>query len=305
LTITPKTQEEYDSIYADEKAITLTITAILRVNEDATSDFYETGIVYTQKLSDRLRETETEGALVSLLYSSDIVMLNNGSYPTVASKNGTESFDFGTSVLRTNETWDNVERLLGADGMPRSISFYARDFEAKTEIIEILSAYNEGLNEEDQIRFSDTTSLITSSMGTVVDAISTVLIVFAAISLVVSSIMIGIITYVSVVERTREIGVLRALGARKKDISNVFIAETFIIGLMAGIFGVSVSYLLTFVINLIVTRLFPVLSNLAQLSFLTHALPLVIISFLLTMLAGIIPARIAAKKDPVIALRTE
>ncbi|HRX14394.1 MAG TPA: ATP-binding cassette domain-containing protein [Eubacteriales bacterium] len=305
LTLTPKTQEEYASIYSSENAITLTITAILRVNEDATSDFYETGIVYTQDLSNKLRETESEGSLVSLLESSDIIVINNGTYPTVASKDGTEIFNFGTTVVRTNESWDNVEKLLGADNMPRSISFYARDFEAKTEIINILTAYNEGLAEEDQIRFSDTTSLITSSMGTVVDAISTVLIVFAAISLVVSSIMIGIITYVSVVERTREIGVLRALGARKKDISNVFIAETFVIGLMAGMMGVIVSYLLTFVINLIVARLFPLLSNLAQLSFLYHALPLVIISFILTMIAGIIPARIAAKKDPVIALRTE
>ena len=143
-----------------------------------------------------------------------------------------------------------------------------------------------------------------SAMNSIGDGVKIVLVAFTAISLVVSSIMIGIITYVSVVERTKEIGVLRSLGARKKDISRIFNAETFLIGLFAGLIGVGISYLLTIPINLIIGQFIENAGAIAALK-ITDALILVAVSFILTLIAGVIPARIAAKKDPVVALRTE
>ena len=146
--------------------------------------------------------------------------------------------------------------------------------------------------------------MLFSALNSIVDAVKIVLVAFTSISLVVSSIMIGIITYVSVVERTKEIGVLRSLGARKKDISRIFNAETFLIGLLAGLIGVAVSYLLTIPINLIIGHFIEGAGAIAMLK-ITDALILVVVSFALTLIAGVIPARIAANKDPVVALRTE
>ena len=157
---------------------------------------------------------------------------------------------------------------------------------------------------EAEIHYSDSTEMLFSAMNSIVEAVSIVLVVFTSISLVVSSIMIGIITYVSVVERTKEIGVLRAIGARKKDISRIFNAETFLIGLFAGLFGIIVTYLLSIPINIIVGMFLSGIGAIASLK-ITHAIILVVISFALTLIAGIVPSRIAAKKDPVVALRSE
>ena len=153
------------------------------------------------------------------------------------------------------------------------------------------------------IIYTDSSALLTNILGTLVDTISYVLIAFAAISLVVSSIMIGIITYTSVIERTKEIGVLRSVGASKGDVSNVFNAETIIIGLMSGLIGVIVSAILTVPISLILRALTGI-SGLATLTF-WPCFILVVVSVLLTFIAGLVPARIAAKKDPVAALRSE
>ena len=159
------------------------------------------------------------------------------------------------------------------------------------------------LGELDKITYSDTVGLLMGMMQTMLDVITYVLVAFTAISLIVSSVMIGIITYVSVVERIKEIGVLRSLGARKQDIRNLFNAETFIIGLAAGLFGVVVTYLLSFVINAIIFSLAGI-AGIAALPPLT-AFVMVCVSVLLTLISGLIPAQAAAKKDPVIALRTE
>ncbi len=159
------------------------------------------------------------------------------------------------------------------------------------------------LGELDKITYSDTVGLLMGMMQTMLDVITYVLVAFTAISLIVSSVMIGIITYVSVVERIKEIGVLRSLGARKQDIRNLFNAETFIIGLAAGLFGVVVTYLLSFVINAIIFSLAGI-AGIAALPPLT-AFIMVCVSVLLTLISGLIPAQAAAKKDPVIALRTE
>lgn len=185
----------------------------------------------------------------------------------------------------------------------QQISLYPINFDAKEEVKIYLDEYNEGLSDDDKIEYVDQAATITSMVGGVIDTISIVLIAFAAISLVVSSIMIAIITYISVIERTKEIGVLRALGARKKDISRVFNSENLIIGFAAGVVGIVVSLLMIIPINLIIENLSEI-ANVAKLSSI-HMISLVSISIFLAYVAGLIPARMAAKKDPVIALRTE
>jgi putative ABC transport system permease protein len=184
-----------------------------------------------------------------------------------------------------------------------TISLYPSNFENKDLVKEYLDKYNEGKTEAEKVEYVDQAATITSMVGGVIDTISIVLIAFAAISLVVSSIMISIITYISVLERTKEIGVLRALGARKKDISRVFNSENLIIGFAAGLVGIIVSILLIIPINIIIENLAD-MPNVAKLSIL-HISALILISIILAYIAGYIPARMASKKDPVVALRTE
>ena len=200
---------------------------------------------------------------------------------------------------------ENLKKLGYVDmAQPSSISLYAATFAAKDEISRIIEEYNAGVGEEEQIHYTDYVALMMSSITTIINAISYVLIAFVAISLVVSSIMIGIITYISVLERTKEIGILRSIGASKKDISRVFNAETLIVGLCAGVIGIVVTLLLCLPINAIIHSLTGIGSLNAELP-VAGAVILIIISVILTMLAGLIPSRLAAKKDPVIALRTE
>ena len=186
---------------------------------------------------------------------------------------------------------------------PSAIYLYPKDFESKGKLTDIISAYNEAAGEEDAIRYTDYVGLIMSSVTDIINAISYVLIAFVAISLVVSSIMIGIITYISVLERTKEIGILRAIGASKRDISRVFNAETLIVGFVAGGIGILVTMALVVLMNVIIKNLTGI-PNLAGLPA-QAGLILVGISMVLTLIAGLIPSRMAAKKDPVVALRTE
>ena len=200
---------------------------------------------------------------------------------------------------------DNLELLGYVDkSVPSSISIYATTFADKDAIADLITSYNESVDEERQISYTDYVALLMSSITTIINAISYVLIAFVAISLVVSSIMIGIITYISVLERTKEIGILRAIGASKMDISRVFNAETLIVGFTSGIIGIGLTLLLTIPINLIVHSLTGIQSLNAALPA-AGAIILVLISMLLTFIAGLIPSGIAAKKDPVVALRTE
>ena len=208
-------------------------------------------------------------------------------------------------VYASGSLKDTLKKLGYVDlDNPSVINIYASSFEAKDNIAEAIEHYNETVAEEDQISYTDVVALLMSSITTIINVISYVLIAFVAISLVVSSIMIGIITYISVLERTKEIGILRAIGASKRDISRVFNAETFIIGLTAGVIGIGITLLLNIPINIIV-------HNLTGIMALNSSLPpvggavLVGISVLLTYIAGLIPSGLAAKKDPVEALRTE
>lgn len=187
---------------------------------------------------------------------------------------------------------------------PSSISLYADSFEDKDAIAECIEHYNEGAEETDQITYTDYVALLTGSITTIVDVISYVLIAFVAVSLIVSSIMIGIITHISVLERTKEIGILRAMGASRRNISQVFNAETIIIGLFAGVLGVGVTMLLTIPINSLLQNLLGGAALSAALP-VSAALLLILLSMAITVIAGLIPARSAAKKDPVKALRTE
>lgn len=194
---------------------------------------------------------------------------------------------------------------LNANDKVSSISIYTDTFESKEQVLAHLDNWNDihKTEEEKQIRYTDTVGMMMSMMQTMLDAITYVLVAFTSISLVVSSVMIGIITYVSVVERVKEIGVLRSLGARKRDIKNLFNAETFIIGLTSGVLGVGITYLLSIGINALLGSLTGI-TTLASLP-IGSAVTMVIISIALTLISGLIPARAAARKDPVVALRTE
>ena len=190
---------------------------------------------------------------------------------------------------------------------PTSISFYFKDFESKERFLDFLDGYNDKMEKEDDekvIKYTDLTGILMSSVKTIVDSVSYVLIAFVSISLVVSSIMIGIITYISVLERTKEIGVLRAIGASKKNISSIFNAETFIVGLCAGLLGIGVTASLVPLINYIIHSLTGNMDINAVLP-IRAAIILVILSIILTLIGGLIPSRQAAKKDPVLALRSE
>ena len=188
---------------------------------------------------------------------------------------------------------------------PTSISFYFNDFESKDNFLNLIDNYNQQVKDEDKdISYTDMTGLLMSSVSTIINAVTYVLIAFVSISLIVSSIMIAVITLISVMERTKEIGILRAMGASKHNVSSIFNAETFIIGLLSGFIGVVISSLLTIPINILIHKLTGVYDINAVLN-LKPALILVLISVLLTMLAGFIPSKKAAKQDPVIALRSE
>lgn len=203
---------------------------------------------------------------------------------------------------------ENLTELGIADlDTPSQIDIYPKDFESKEQITDLIDAYNQDAMDAGQenlvIQYTDMIGMMMSSVTTIINAISAILIAFVAISLIVSSIMIGIITYISVLERTKEIGILRSIGASKKDISRVFNAETVIVGVAAGALGIAVTELLNMLINLLVERGLDI-SNIAQLPPAAGVI-LVAISMILTLIAGLIPSRLAAKRDPVKALRTE
>ena len=275
---------------ADKSAFEeLEIVGILRPKENVTG-VLDTGLAYTPALTARVLETSKEAENRAIVEAAENG--ENGSVPVLNERSGQST---AMSV-----------RTLAGDPTPAKISIFAKDFDGKNAIKAHIDAWNAKYTEEDEeyIAYSDMMDMMFGMLSTMVDAVSYVLIAFTSISLVVSSVMIGIITYISVVERTKEIGVLRSLGASKFDIANVFNAETFLIGLFAGLIGIGVTYLLSIPLNLILGSLIEGVGALVILKPL-HALLLVVISFALTLIAGLIPADIAAKKDPVVALRTE
>ena len=269
--------------YNSDDSITLTIKAIVRENPDSGVGMLANGIAY----SDKLTELVVDRAL-----NSDIVKAQEDADYNVMTR---EEID--------KETKSSLISYLGGDATPYAIMIYPKNFDAKDQVVEYLDAYNDKVDsEDDEIIYTDLAQTMSDMTGGIMDGITIVLIAFASISLVVSLIMVGIITYISVLERTKEIGILRALGARKKDITRVFNAETFIIGSCSGILGIVIAWALTFPINNILYSMTD-LENIAKLNP-THAISLLIISVVLTMIGGWIPAKFAAKKDPVESLRS-
>lgn len=278
---------DYESLYNNEKSITIKVQAIIRGKKEKEILTSTTGIAYTNALVDLVIKNNKDSAIVKAQQDKDYNILTK------------EPFD-ETSITNTKET---VLGYLGAESVPVAVYIYPNSFESKDSITTYLDKYNEGKEEQDEIRYVDMASMISALSGNIMDAITIVLIAFSSISLVVSSIMIGIITYISVLERTKEIGILRALGARKKDIKRVFNAETFIIGIFSGILGIAIARILIIPTNIIIENASQ-LSNVAKLNPI-HAIILITVSVTLTILGGLIPASMASKKNPVEALRTE
>lgn len=277
---------DYKSMYENNESITIKIQAIIRGKEDK-KQLTQSGIYYNKALVDEIITNNKNSKIVNKQKEVTYNVLTG------------QPFDKTTSTI----TKDNVLGILGAEVTPSIIYLYPQDFETKDYIVDYLDAYNKGKKDSDKVLYTDYAAMISSLSGSIMDAVTYVLIAFSSISLVVSCIMIAIITYISVLERTKEIGILRALGARKKDIKRVFNAETFLIGVFSGLLGIIIAELLTFPANEIIEKLSD-LPNVAQLNPI-HAIILVIISVTLTVIGGLIPASIASKKDPVEALRTE
>jgi putative ABC transport system permease protein len=275
----------YENMYVSTESMTITITGILRIKKDASSDLLGTGIGYTTMLTDEV---------LSRSKSSDVVI----SQLDTPSVNVLTGQPFNEQV-----TYQQVMRIIGGDDSPTGVQIYPKSFESKDLIKSYLDTFNEGKSEEQAIIYTDLAEQISTTISSLINTITIILTAFAGISLVVSSVMIGIITYVSVVERTKEIGIMRSLGARKKDISRIFNAETLLIGLTSGLFGVIIAQILNFPINLIIENLIDI-PNFSYL-LLPNAISLVLLSTGLTLIAGLIPSGIAARKDPVVALRTE
>lgn len=253
---------------------------------------------YAQQFAAAVEQQLSAMTSEQLAAALDLLELDDNQYKSLFEKYTPDKFsetDYDT----------NLETLGFADfDNPSSIRFYAKTFEDKDEISNAIAEYNDSVSEDDQIKYTDYVALLMSSITDIISGISYLLIAFVGISLVVSSIMIGIITYISVLERTREIGILRAIGASKHDISTVFNAETLIVGLVSGAIGIGVSLLLLIPINAILHAATGIEGLKAVLPA-AGAIILVIISMLLTLIAGVIPSRLASKKDPVEALRTE
>ena len=276
--------QDFEAMYHSDNSITLTIAGIVRLNEDVPLSLLNYGIAHSDALVSHLIEIEMD---------SEIVMAQREATHNVI-----------TFEAMSEEYIDLFIATLGGDTTPFAISIYPNSFEAKEAVITYLEDFNaEQVYDEDMILWTDLAAAMSEMTGGIMDGITIVLIAFASISLVVSLIMIAIITYISVMERTKEIGILRALGARKKDITRVFNAETFIIGLCSGAFAIGITLLLSIPINTVIEDMTG-LSNVSQLDPL-HAIILIGISLVLTLLGGAVPAKMAAKKDPVEALRSE
>ena len=276
--------QDLEALYNNENSITIKVQAIIRGKEDKEILTSTSAIAYTNALTDIVIENNKGSSIVNDQKESDYNVLTN-------------------QPFTEDETKETILSYLGAETTPVAIYIYPKDFESKDNIISYLDKYNEKKEEKDTIQYTDMAQMVSSLTGNIMNAVTIVLISFSAISLIVSSIMIGIITYISVLERTKEIGILRALGARKKDITRVFNAETFIIGLVSGIIGILITCILLVPANILLENLTN-LENVAQLNPL-HALILMIVSISLTLIGGFIPAKLASKKDPVEALRTE
>ena len=287
----PKTLDE--KLYNNEDNLTLKVVGIVRIKEDKYSTIGVTdskaSFYYTQDLEDYVSQVNKNSKIAIAQAKADYDVFTGVTYD-LETDQGKYSKHMASLVLGGVET-------------PGYIYLYPKDFDATDKIVEYLNKYNEGKDDSDKISFINQAEMVNNMTGSIMSGITAVLIAFSSISLIVSSIMLGIITYISVLERTKEIGILRSLGARKKDIKRVFNAETIIIGLASGLLGIGIANLLIIPINALLKNLTS-LSNVAVLNPI-HAIILITISVILTLIGGAIPAHIASKQDPVTSLRTE
>ena len=339
------TDKTKDEIYIQTKldsAEEIKVVGIMRPSDDAVNDKTSGMVGYTKALMEKLitdvnnseivkeqKKNEKINVFTGMAFQNDFDNMNfaalkqyiatlpaaeqqqyNG-YIAQLSAQGlseteiTEKFVSAMKAQSDNATYEGNLSLMGVSDLakPKTINIYPKDFDSKDNISAIINEYNDSAAEDEKITYTDYIGLMMSSVTTIINAISYILIAFVSISLIVSSIMIGIITYISVLERTKEIGILRAIGASKKDISRVFNAETLIVGFSAGAIGILVTLLMLIPINIIIKALTDI-SSLAILPT-QGAIILVLISMLLTFISGLIPSKIAAKKDPVTSLRSE
>ena len=279
------TKQNYDELWNNDDNIKINITGIIRAKKDANVTLYSgSTLLINAKIEEESIDKNLNSNIVKAQKEKDYNVLNG------------DDFD-------EDDTKELAISMLGGSKDPQTIAIYPKDFISKDKIIEYLDKYNENKSDEDKIIYTDYASTVTDLSGGIMNGITLVLVGFSSVSLIVSSIMISIITYISVLERTKEIGILRSLGARKKDISRVFNAETAIIGFTSGLMGVGIAYLLTFPINVVIKNATN-LDSVARLS-IYHAVLMIIISIVITVIGGLIPAKMASKKDPVEALRTE
>ncbi|MFC6275472.1 ATP-binding cassette domain-containing protein [Levilactobacillus tangyuanensis] len=271
------------SLYNNRNNTSLKIAGIVKVKAKSSENVLASGIAYSDQLT------------------QNIIKKNQNSSIVKAQKKANANVMTGQSVDKP--TKKSLVSYLGGSTTPSSILIYPNTFNNKDKVLSYLDKYNHGKKKADQVIYTDMAGTVSSLTGGLMNAITYVLIAFAGISLVTSMIMIAIITYTSVLERTKEIGILKALGARKKDITRVFDAETFILGVASGALGVVIAWLLTFPVNIVLKNITN-LSNVAHLNPI-HGVILIIISTILTVLGGHIPARMAAKKDAATALRSE
>ena len=272
------------SLYDNSNNKTLKISGILKVKSKSSENILSSGIAYSDKLTKDIVDTNKNSDIVTAQKSSDNNVLTGASIDDATAKESLVSY-------------------LGGSATPSSILIYPSTFKTKDKVLSYLDKYNKGKKKADKVIYTDLAGQVSTLTGGLMDAITYVLVAFAGISLVTSMIMIGIITYTSVLERTKEIGILKALGARKKDITRVFDAETTILGVSSGVLGIVIAWLATFPINAILKGLTD-LNGVAQLNP-VHAIILIIISTILTVIGGHIPARMAARKDAATALRSE
>ncbi len=321
-----KDNEEYIKEKVDN-AEKIKVVGIIKQKDSSVSNNTQGGIGYTKALTEYVINKAKDAEIVKeQMDNKDVNVFTGLEFPkegekedfsldslsmeqkmSLASMTAEDLRNLMSAYAENNEaTYEgNLEKLGVIDlNSPSSISIYPKDFDSKEAISNAITEYNNNQeNENDKINYTDTVGIMMNSVSTIVDAISYVLIAFVAISLIVSSIMIGIITYISVLERTKEIGILRAIGASKKDISRVFNAETFITGLVSGLLGIGITCLLTIPINAVILSVTGV--NVKAILPWNAGVILVLISMFLTIIAGLIPAKMASKRDPVKALRTE
>ena len=262
--------------------------------------------IYTTAVQEQVKAQYAQQAMKSLSTAkpADLVA---GLDKMMKSMTAADSAYYYDEIMEfSNASYEENLRSMGYIDLeePYAVNLFASSFDNKEVIEKVIKDYNKGKDDIDQIKYTDYIGIMMSGVTTIINAITYVLIAFVSISLIVSSIMIGVITLISVQERTKEIGILRAIGASKRNVSNMFNAETMIIGFTSGLLGVIVSWLCTFPINSIIKALTGITNLKATLPILA-ALILILISMLLTLISGFIPSRSAAKKDPVVALRTE